>query len=172
MPLSNSSRVVLLSLTLATVGLTVSARHLDSSLAPVIQSAGRSAPAADACALLTSADIAKTTGLKVGDGTAGPVIPGVLGRCTWIGGGDTKVIVTLTDTQHMQTTLSAQLQAGGNSVSGVGSKAVATRGAGFTGGGHILSVLDTKGGIGVSILGKDGTQDRVIALAQMIESRR
>jgi hypothetical protein len=35
-----------------------------------------------------------------------------------------------------------------------------------------VSVVDAKGGFGVSILGKEGTRERTIALAKMIESRR
>ena len=127
---------------------------------------------AGACSLLTPADIAKTTGIKVGDGTAGPQVPGTLGRCAWMGPGDTKVIVTLADAQHMQVTIAAQLKSGGAPISGVGSKAVAIRGAGFTGGGYVLSALDAKGGFGISVLGKDGTQDRVVALAKVVEGRR
>jgi hypothetical protein len=64
------------------------------------------------------------------------------------------------------------LKSGGAPVSGVGSKAVAIRGAAFTGGGYILSALDAKGGFGISVLGKDGTQDRVVALARVVEGRR
>jgi len=125
-----------------------------------------------ACTLLTPADIAKATGLKVGKGTAGAPIPGVLGRCTWLGSGNTKVIVTLADAQHMQLTVAAQEQSGGTAVPGLGSKAVGIKGAAFTGGGYIVSVLDAKGGFGLSILGKDGTRDRAIALAKVVESRR
>lgn len=125
----------------------------------------------DTCKLLRSSEILKATGLTVADGTAGRPIPGVLGRCTWIGSGNTKVIVTLADAQHMQTTIAAQQKEGTN-VAGVGSKAVAVKGAGFTGGGYILSFLDAKGGVGVSILGKDGTLDRVVALAKVVESHR
>ncbi len=125
----------------------------------------------DACKLLGSSDILKATGLTVADGTAGRPIPGVLGRCTWVGSGNTKVIVTLTDAQHMQTTIAVQ-EKGGTKVPGVGSKAVAVKGADFTGGGYILSFLDAKGGIGVSILGKEGTLNRVVALAKVVESHR
>jgi len=35
-----------------------------------------------------------------------------------------------------------------------------------------ISVLDAKGGFGVSILGKSGTRDRDIALAKLVENRR
>jgi hypothetical protein len=72
----------------------------------------------DACSLLTPADIAKSTGLNVANGTAGQVVPGTLGKCTWTGAGDTKVIVTLADAQHMQITLAVQLQGGGTAVGG------------------------------------------------------
>lgn len=125
----------------------------------------------DACALLTPADVLKATGLKVGDGVAGKPIPGVLGRCTWTAGSD-RVIVTLGDAKHMALTVAATEQSGGSSVAGVGSKAVAMKGAAFTGGGYILTVLDAKGGFGVSVLGPAGTLDRVVALAKIVESRR
>lgn len=135
--------------------------------------AGGASPAnSPACALLTPADIAKATGLKVGKGTAGAPIPGVLGRCTWLGSGNTKVIVTLADARHMQLTVAAQEQSGGTAVPGLGSKAVGIKGAAFTGGGYIVSVLDAKGGFGLSILGNDGTRDRAVALAKVVESRR
>jgi hypothetical protein len=121
------------------------------------------------CALLSPADIAKATSVTVGNGTAGSPIPGVLGRCTWAAG-DTKVIVTLTDAPHMEVTVKAQ-QKSGTDVPGLGSKAVGVKGAALTGG-YIVSVVDAKGGFGVSILGKEGTPERAIALAKMIESRR
>lgn len=134
---------------------------------------GGAAPSnSSACGLLAPPDIAKATGLKVAKGTAGAPIPGVLGRCTWLGSGNTKVIVTLADAQHMQLTVAAQEHSGGTAVPGLGSKAVGTKGAAFTGGGYIVSVVDAKGGFGLSILGKDGTRDRAIALAKIVESRR
>ena len=37
---------------------------------------------------------------------------------------------------------------------------------------HIVSVLDAKGGFGISILGKEGTRERAIALAKIVEGRR
>ena len=124
-----------------------------------------------ACALLSPADIIKATNIMVGNGTAGAAVPGTLGKCTWAGSGDTKVIVTLTDAAHMELTVKAQ-QSTGADVPGLGSKAVGVKGAAFTGGGYIVSVVDSKGGFGVSILGKEGTRDRAIALAKIIESRR
>lgn len=126
----------------------------------------------DACAMLTPALIAKATGLKVGNGTAGKPIPGVLGRCTWLGAGSTRVIVTLADAKHMQITVQAQEQTGGSDISGIGTKAVGVEGAGFTGGGYIVSVLDAKGGFGVSILGPSGTRTGAVELAKLVESRR
>jgi hypothetical protein len=122
--------------------------------------------------LLTAADIAKAAGLTVGNGTAGPPIPGVLGKCTWAGSGNTKVILTLADDRHMKLTVAAQEQTGGTAVPGLGSKAVGIEGAAFTGGGYNVSVLDAKGGFGVSILGKEGTRDRAIALAKLVETHR
>lgn len=126
----------------------------------------------DACSLLTSADIAKATNIKVGSGTAGKPIPGVLGRCTWTGVGNAKVILTLGDAQHIGLSIRAAEQTGGESVAGLGTKAVGMKGAPFTGGGYIVNVLDAKGGFGVSILGKEGSRDRAIALAKIVESHR
>ena len=77
----------------------------------------------NACTLLTPADIAQATGLKVEPGTAGPSIPGTLGRCTRTGSRN-KVIVTLTDSQHMQITIAATEKSGGVDVPGLGSEAV------------------------------------------------
>lgn len=134
--------------------------------------AGESGTSSSACALLTKADIAKATGLTVGEGALGPAIPGTLGKCTWAGGAGTKVILTLSDARHMQMTIAAQENSGAKDVPGLGSKAVAVPGPGFTGGGYIVSVLDAKGGFGVSILGREGTRDRVIALARVVENHR
>lgn len=131
------------------------------------------AMAADpACALLTPADIAKATGLNVGNGIAQKPVPGILGRCSWSGSDGTRVIVTLGDAQHMAMTVRAQESSGGQSVPGVGTKAVGIKGAAFTGGGYIVSVLDAKGGFGVSILGQQGTRAGATALAKMVESHR
>jgi hypothetical protein len=126
----------------------------------------------DACALLTPALIAKTTTLAVGDPTPGKPIPGVLARCTWEGANSTRVIVTLADAKHMDITVGATEKSGGEDITGIGSKAVGTKGAGAFGGGYIVSVLDAKGGFGVSILGPGGTRDRAIDLAKLVESRR
>ena len=125
----------------------------------------------DACGLLDSAAIASATSLKVASGTAGAAIPGVLGRCTWTGD-NTRVIVTLTDAQHMGTTMAAIEGSGGENVPGVGTKAVGNKGAGFTGGGYIVNVLDARGGFGVSVLGSAGTKDRAVALAKIVEGHR
>jgi len=127
---------------------------------------------ADACGLLSQADIAKATGLSVGAGELGKPIPGVLSRCTWAGSASNKVIVTIADTAHMQLTMQAQQQSGGSSISNLGLKAVGIKSAGFTDGGYIVSFLDQNGGVGVSILGPDGTQDKAIALAKVAESHR
>lgn len=125
----------------------------------------------DACAVLSPADISKATALKVGTGVAGAPVPGTLGRCTWTAS-DNRIIVTLADAAHMQITIAAQEGSGGTSVSGLGSKAVAVKAAAFTGGGYIVSVLDAKGGFGVSLLGPAGTLDRVVGLAKVVESHR
>ncbi len=126
----------------------------------------------DACALLTPADIAKATSIKAGSGIAGKPMPGVLSRCTWTGEDNTRVIVTLGDAQHIGLTIKAAEDTDGESVPGVGAKAVGMKGAAFTGGGYIVNVLDSKGGFGISILGKQGTRDRAIALAKIVESHR
>jgi hypothetical protein len=126
----------------------------------------------DACALLTPALIAKATSLKVGDPTPGKPIPGVLARCTWEGSNATRVIVTLADAKHMEITVHAQERSGGSDVTGIGTKAVGIKGAPAFGGGYIVSVLDAKGGFGVSILGPGGTHDGAIELAKLVESRR
>jgi hypothetical protein len=126
----------------------------------------------DACAMLSAADITKAAGLAVENGTAGAAIPGVLGKCTWAGPGDTKVILTLADAPHMQMTMAAQERSGASAVEGVGSKAVAMKGATLTGHAYIVSVLDAKGGFGISVLGADGTPERALALARLVEGRR
>jgi len=133
-------------------------------LASVVSAAGN-----DPCALLSNAEITKATGLTVGKGTAGPTIPGTLGRCTWVAPGNTRVIVTLADAQHMQLTVKVwQGAKGSEAIPGLGSTAVGVKAAG----GYIVSVLDAKGGFGVSILGKEGTRDRAVALAKIVESHR
>ncbi len=152
-----------LALSIAVIAATAWAQPRDAS---------QSAPGTNACALLTPADIAKATGLKVGNGTAGSPTPGVIGKCTWTGSGNTKVIVVLSDSHHMQTTIAAAEQTGGTDVPGLGSKAVGIKGAAFSGGGYIINVLDVKGGFGVSILGNEGTRDRAIALAKMVAGHR
>jgi len=142
-----------------------------SLVTPALGSGSQGGSTQSACGLLSPADIAKATGLVVGNGTAGPAIPGTLGKCTWTAGGNTRVIVTLADAQHMQLTIAAERQQG-TDVPGLGSQAVAVPAAPFTGGGHIVSVLDAKGGFGVSILGKVGTRDRAVALARIVASHR
>jgi len=126
----------------------------------------------DACALVGAGEITKATGLTVGNGIPGTPIPGVLGRCTWQGSGNTKIVLALADTQHMQHTIEAQQASGGSPETGLGSKAVGIKGAGFTGGGYTVSVVDGKGGFGVSILGAEGTRERVLALAMLVKSHR
>jgi hypothetical protein len=131
-----------------------------------------SAFAADACSTIGPNDIAKATGITVSAGDPGKPIPGVQSRCTWIGSDGTKVILTLTDTDHAKLTIQAQQQSGGSAVSGVGSEAVGVKGAGFTGGGYIITALDSKGGFGVSILGKAGNQESTTALAKLVATKR
>jgi len=131
-----------------------------------------SAFAADACSTVGSDDIAKATGITVSSGDPGKPIPGVQSRCTWLASDGTKVILTLTDSDHAKITIQAQQQRGGTAVSGVGSEAVGIKSAGFTGGGYIITALDSKGGFGVSILGKTGNPENVTALAKLVASRR
>ena len=138
----------------------------------VTKAAAQTGAAGGACAVITPADIAKATGLTVAAGTEGKPIPGTLGRCTWSAAGNTKVILTLADAQHMELTVKAQQATGGVDVPGLGTKAVGIKGAAFTGGGYIVSVLDHKGGFGVSILGSEGTRDRAVALAKVVAGRR
>ena len=131
-----------------------------------------SAFAADACSTIGPDDIAKTTGIAVSAGDPGKPIPGVQSRCTWLATDGTKVILTLTDTDHAKLTIHVQQQSGGTSVSGIGSEAVGTKGAGFTGGGYIITALDSKGGFGVSILGKAGNPEKALALAKLVAGKR
>ena len=128
--------------------------------------------AADACSTIGPEDIAKATGITVSSGDPGKPIPGVQSRCTWLASDGTKVILTLTDADHAKLTIQAQQQSGGTAVSGVGSEAVGIKGAGFNGGGYIITALDSKGGFGVSILGKTGNPENVTALAKLVASKR
>src|SRR5579864_6375128 len=125
----------------------------------------------DACAVLSPDDIAKTMSWKVGAGTPGKPIPGVLGKCTWTNGDNGRVIVTLADARHASITLQAWEGAGGKDLSGIGTKAVSIKAADLTGG-WIVTVEDAKGGFGVSVLGRTATEDNAIALAKIVEGRR
>ena len=131
-----------------------------------------SAFAADACSTIGPDDITKATGITVSAGEPGKPIPGVQSRCTWVATDGTKVILTFTDTDHAKITIQAQQQSGGTSVSGVGSEAIGIKGTGFTGGVYIITALDSKGGFGVSILGKAGNVEKAIALAKLVASKR
>lgn len=106
----------------------------------------------------------------VGPGKAGTLLN--TQRCTWVGSQNTRVILTLTDAPHMALTVKAQLQAGGIAIAGLGQTAVGQIGAPFTGGGYVVSVVDAKGGFGISILGAQGTPVRAIALAKLVENHR
>ena len=170
MILHPAGRVVVFSI-VAIIGATLLLPGPNSSAGPLpAPSADAPSSANDACALLTPADIAKAAGLKVGAGTAGKPMPGILGKCTWTGEGNTGVIVTLTDAQHMQITMSA-VEHGGKAVPDIGSKAVGIKQAAFVGG-YIVWVLDANGGFGASVFGKNGTLEQAIAVAKMVESRR
>lgn len=125
----------------------------------------------DACAVLSPDDIAKTISWKVGAGTPGKPIPGVLGKCTWTSSDGGRVIVTLMDARHASITVQAWKGGAAKDLSGIGTKAVSTKAADFTGG-WIVTVEDTKGGFGVSVLGRKGTEDNAIALARVVEARR
>ena len=147
-------------------------RALAMSLAAAIGLAAASAASGSPCSLLSPAEIAKATGVTVGEGTAGPAIPGTLGKCTWHGGGDTRVILSLADAQHMALIVAATQQTSGDAVPGVGSSAAGIKGAPFQGGGYLVYVVDAKGGFGVSMLGKEGNRTRAVALAKLVESHR
>jgi hypothetical protein len=127
---------------------------------------------ANACSLLSRAAIAKATGLQVAKGKPGPPISGSLSNCTWQGSNGTKIILTLADTSHMQVTMQSQLQSGATQLPGIGTSAVGTAGNDETEGGYNMSILDSKGGVAVSILGNAGTGKRTVALAKLIESHR
>jgi len=127
---------------------------------------------ANACSLLSRAAIAKATGLQVAKGNPGPPISGSLSNCTWQGSNGTKIILTLADTSHMQVTMQSQLQSGATQLPGIGTSAVGTAGNDETEGGYNMSILDSKGGVAVSILGNAGTGKRTVALAKLIESHR
>jgi hypothetical protein len=127
---------------------------------------------ANACSLLSRAAIAKATGLQVANGKPGPPISGSLSNCTWQGSNGTKIILTLADTSHMQVTMQSQLQSGATQLPGIGTSAVGTAGSDETEGGYNMSILDSKGGVAVSILGNAGTGKRTVALAKLIESHR
>ncbi|HEU5478883.1 MAG TPA: hypothetical protein VFU90_03580 [Candidatus Tumulicola sp.] len=153
-------------------------RHVVASLLSVALVVGGSphpgvaaTRADDACAVLSPDDIGKTISWKVGAGTPGKPIPGVLGRCTWTNGDNGRVIVTLADARHASITLQAWEGAGGKDLSGIGTKAVLVKAADFTGG-WIVTVEDAKGGFGVSVLGRTATEDNAIALAKIVEGRR
>ena len=135
--------------------------------APAVSAAGP-----NPCSALTKAEIAKVSGLDVGEGTAGPTTRGTLGKCTWTTPGHTRVILVLGDARHMQLTVEAAKESGGDEISGLGTSAVGMEGPAFTGGGYIVNVLDAKGGFGLSVLGKEGSRDRVVALAKIVEGRR
>ncbi len=123
------------------------------------------------CAVVSKAEIAKATGLTVGDGVVGQPLPGVLGRCTWTTAAHSRVILTLADAHHMQLTVDVQ-KTDGTVIPGIGKTAVGVKSAPFTGGGYIVSVLDAQGGFGVSILGSEGNRERAVALAKVVESHR
>lgn len=153
-------------------------RHVIASLLSVVVLAGPSprqvaaaSHADDACAALSPDDIAKTISWKVGAGTPGKPIPGVLGRCTWTNSDNGRVIVTLTDARHASITVQTWESSGGKDLSGIGTKAVSIKAPSLTGG-WIVTVEDAKGGFGVSVLSEKGTEDNAIALAKIVERRR
>lgn len=142
-----------------------------------ISSAGRAlATGAGACALVTPADIAKATGLTVGKGTTSRGVPGVTGKCIWTGAGNTKVVLALGDAQFVQQLIQSAVrrfqERGGSAVAGVGTKAYGMKGPPITGGGYMIYALDSLGGFGVKIFGSEGTRDRVVSLAKLVETHR
>ena len=132
----------------------------------------QSDPTADACHLLSRTQIAIATGVQVADGQQGAPIPGSLGNCWWQGANRTQIVVVIADASHMQVTMQSQVQAGALEVPGLGANAVGDPGTDETGGGYNLSILDAKGGVAVSILGEDGTAQRAVHLAELIEAHR
>ena len=125
-----------------------------------------------ACGLLSRAAIAKATGLHVSKGKEGPPISGSLSNCIWLGPNGAKIVVTLADAERMQVTMQSQLQSGATQFPGIGSSAVGTAGNAETEGGYNLSILDSKGGVAVSILGNEGTGEHIVALAKVVEAHR
>ncbi len=97
---------------------------------------------------------------------------GAQANCHWRADDGTEIVVVLADASRMQVTMQSQEQAGADSISGVGLTALGTQGGDETEGGYNMSVLDAKGGVAVSILGAQGTQERAIALAKLIETER
>jgi hypothetical protein len=141
-----------------------------AALCAVAAHAQTNAP--NACSLLSRGIIARATGLHVARGKEGPPIAGALSDCTWVAADGTKIVVTVADAEHMQVTLQSQLQSGASQYPGIGTNAAGTAGNDETGGGYNMSILDRKGGVAVSILGKEGTGERTVALARAIETRR
>ena len=125
----------------------------------------------DACALLMPAEIAQATGLTVGAGVGGPPPAGTLGACSWVAGAS-KVVLSLVDTQHIETTLAAlDRRSSGTDIPGIGTKAKAVQNAQGLGGGLNVFVEDASGGFAVSVLTPGATQDQVVALATLVEGR-
>ena len=125
------------------------------------------------CALLSPSQIANTTGLHIAAaGEQGAPMAGAQANCHWRADDGTEIVVVLADAPHMQVTMQSQEQAGADAIPGVGLTAVGTQGNNETEGGYNMSVLDSKGGVAVSILGAQGTQERTIALAKTIEEER
>ena len=140
--------------------------------AGVLEASSAVAAPASACSLLSRAAIARATGLHVDRGREGPSLAGSLSDCTWVGADGTRIVVTLADSAHMQVTLDSEIQSGATEYPGIGTRAAGTAGNEETEGGYNLSILDPKGGVAVSILGKAGTGERAVALAKSIETRR
>ena len=132
----------------------------------------RPATAENACSLLSRASIAEATGLHVARGRQGPPLSGALSDCSWLSPDGTRIVVTVADAAHMQVTLASALQSGATEFPGIGTRAAGTAGNDETGGGYNLSILDRRGGVAVSILGKAGTGERTLALARSIETHR
>jgi hypothetical protein len=64
------------------------------------------------------------------------------------------------------------LQSGATQLPDIGTSAVGTAGNDETEGGYNMNILDSKGGVAISILGNAGTGERTVALAKLIESHR
>lgn len=143
------------------------------TLTPAYASPATNAPSPnDPCSLLTTSQIVDSTGLQVAEGQKGLPIPGAIGSCWWQASDGSRIVVTVADTPHMEVTMQSQVQAGADELPELGTSAVGAPGTSETESGYNISVLDSHGGVAVSILGKNGTGDKTLALAKVVEQSR